>query len=86
MQPARTQCPVCADFIAKGGSYCSTCGAPLLRRKLGPKMQLLAWMIFLAVVILLILLNLLIRISVDWLADGEGQQAIVLSQLCNVHP
>jgi predicted nucleic acid-binding Zn ribbon protein len=71
LQALKTQCPVCGDFILKGSSYCPTCGVALSRRKLGPKKQLTAWLIFLAIVVLLILLNLLIRIVVGWLADGE---------------
>jgi predicted nucleic acid-binding Zn ribbon protein len=86
LQAVKTQCPACGDFIPKGSSYCQTCGAALSRRKLGPKKQLIAWLIFLAVVMLLILLNLLIRFIAGWLADGERQEVKVLSLLCNLHP
>jgi predicted nucleic acid-binding Zn ribbon protein len=71
LQALKTQCPLCGDFVLKGSSYCPTCGVALSRRKLGPKKQLSAWLMFLAIVVVLILLNLLIRIVVGWLAYGE---------------
>ena len=86
MQPVKTQCPVCGDFIRKGSSYCQTCGLPLSRRKLSPNKQLTAWLIFLAVVLLLILLNLVIRVITEWLASGQGQEVNVLTPLCDPHP
>jgi hypothetical protein len=54
----------------KGSSYCPTCGAALSRRKLGPKKRVIAWLIFLVVVVLLLFLNLVIRMIIELLAGG----------------
>jgi predicted amidophosphoribosyltransferase len=86
LQPVKMQCPVCGGFTTKGSSYCQTCRVPLSSRKLSPNKQLIAWLIFLAVVALLMLLNLLIRFVIEWLADGERQEVNVLTQLCDLHP
>jgi hypothetical protein len=57
-------------LILKGSSYCPTCGAALSRRKLGPKKRVIAWLIFLVVVVLLLFLNLVIRMIIELLAGG----------------
>jgi hypothetical protein len=61
-------------------------GFSFLKMKLGPKKTFIGWMLFLCEVVLLILLSRVIKFIVEWLAEGEGQQAIVLGQLCNLHP
>jgi predicted nucleic acid-binding Zn ribbon protein len=86
LQPAKTQCPVCGGSAPKGSSHCPTCGVQLSKKKIGPKKRLIGWLLFLCEVVLLILLSRLIRFIVEWLAEGEGQQVIVLRQLCNLHP
>jgi hypothetical protein len=80
----KTQCPECGDFTPKG--QCPTCGFQLSKKKLGPKRRLIGWLIFLCEVVLLIFLSRVIRFIIEWLAEDEGQQLIVLRQLCNLHP
>jgi predicted nucleic acid-binding Zn ribbon protein len=84
LQPVETQCPVCGDFIPQGSSDCPTCGVQLSRERTGPRRRLIAWLIFLCVVVLLILLNLVFGFIRRWLSEGERQDVKVLSKLCGL--
>jgi predicted nucleic acid-binding Zn ribbon protein len=86
LQPVETQCPGCGDFIAQGSSYCATCGAQLSGERTSPSRRLIAWLIFLCVVVLLILVNLVFIFIKQWLSEGERQEVKVLSELHDAHP